>query len=84
MARRGQFDAAVECYRQAVRFSEGQDPVALDLLAAAYAELGRFPEAVATAHQALAVASAAGNTALVEVIRTRLRFYEAGSPYREQ
>ncbi|NOU35703.1 MAG: tetratricopeptide repeat protein [Kiritimatiellaceae bacterium] len=53
----------------------------LDTLAAAYAEAGRYPEAVATARRALDLA--AGQESVAEGIRARLRLYEAGIPYHE-
>ena len=47
----------------------------LDTLATAYAEAGRFPDAVRTAEQAVQLAAAAGNRTLVEKIHTRLELY---------
>jgi hypothetical protein len=63
--------------------SSGQDPTLLDTLAVAYAETGRFPEAIQTSRQALSVAQQQGNQALVEGLRARIALYEAGIPYRE-
>jgi tetratricopeptide (TPR) repeat protein len=56
------------------------DPTAslLDARAAAEAALGRFPEAVRTARQALKKASAAGDRRLAASIRDHLRLYETG------
>ena len=54
----------------------------LDTLAAAYAEAGRFPEAVASAERALEIAQAQTNR-LAEEIRARLNLYQRGLPYRE-
>ena len=51
-------------------------------LAAAYAEAGRFPNAVQTAKRALQLATDQGNTALADAIRTQIRLYQSGSPYR--
>jgi hypothetical protein len=51
-------------------------------LAAAYAEAGRFPNAVQTARRALQLATDQGNTALADAIRTQIRLYQSGSPYR--
>ena len=42
---------AVELAQRAVRLTGGREPDALDTLAAAYAEAGRFAEAVETAEQ---------------------------------
>jgi hypothetical protein len=54
----------------------------LDTLAAAYAEVGRFPEAVATAQRAASLAAEAGNTPLTEAARDHVKLYQAGSPLR--
>ena len=48
---------AVELARRAVKLSDGQEPAILGTLAAAYAEAGRFPEAVQTARKALKLAT---------------------------
>ena len=52
-------------------------------LAAAYAEAGRFPEAVKTAQQAMEVASATGKTDLVATNRRLLELYRAGKPFHD-
>jgi protein O-mannosyl-transferase len=51
-------------------------------LAAAYAEAGRFPNAIKTAERALQLAADQGNTALAEAIRAQIRLYQSGFPYR--
>jgi len=55
----------------------------LDILAAAYAESGRFDEAVATAKKALAAISTGTAPALMEGITERIRLYEKGLPFRQ-
>ena len=72
-------DEAVELAARAVKLSAAKDPAILDTLAAAYAEAGRFPEAVQTARQALAHASepAAGD------LKARIALYEAKRPFRD-
>jgi hypothetical protein len=52
-------------------------------LAAAYAEAGRFPEAVATAEKAEQLAITAGSRKLAEKSRQLLELYRAGKPYHE-
>jgi Flp pilus assembly protein TadD len=52
-------------------------------LAAAYAEAGRFPEAVITAEKAEQLATAAGLTAVAAKNRQLLELYRAGKPYHE-
>ena len=63
--------------------SGGQDPVILDTLAAAFAEVGRFPEAVQTTRQALALATQQNNLLLAGDLKARLALYEANIPFRE-
>jgi tetratricopeptide (TPR) repeat protein len=55
----------------------------LDALAAAYAEVGRFPDAVAAAEEALAAAESAKQTGLAQAIGARLVLYREKRPFRE-
>ena len=75
-------EAALRDGRRATLLAGGTDPNSLDTLAAAQAEAGDFPLAVATAERALSLAIA-GNQPLAEDIRGRLRLYQGGSPYHE-
>ena len=59
------------------------DAEALDTLAAAYAEAGRFAEAAQTARQAMELATQQHKPALAESIQARIRLYEVGTPFRE-
>jgi len=59
-------------------------PEILDTLAAAYAEAGRFEDAVRAAGDAAELARARGNDALAGEISGRLALYRAGKPYREE
>jgi tetratricopeptide (TPR) repeat protein len=61
---------------------DGVDADRLDTLAAAYAEVGRFDEAVATAKRAKSVAESTGSTDLGREIADRLALYERRQPYR--
>lgn len=54
----------------------------LDCLAAAYAEAGRFPQAVATASRALALYTESGLVEKRAEIEARLRGYRSGRPFR--
>jgi hypothetical protein len=63
---------------QAVKRSGGRDPEVLDMLSRAYAELGRFPEAVQIERQALAIASQQKNYPLAEALKARIAQYESG------
>jgi Flp pilus assembly protein TadD len=69
--------------QQAERLSGGKDPAILGTLAAAQAECGRFPEAVATARRALELALAQSNTAQVPALRAQIESYRARAPVRD-
>ena len=73
---------AVKLALQANKATGGRNPLVLATLAAAYAETGRFPEAVDTAQQALDLANALSNTALADVFRSQLALYKAHTPLR--
>ncbi len=68
---------AVELARQADRLCGGRRPDVLDALAAAYAETGRFPEALATARRALALATQQDKRTLADALKNRIALYEA-------
>jgi len=74
---------AVRIAEHVCRLTQFADPRILDTLASAYAEAGRFEEAVRTARQAIAEAQKAAETGLVAVTAARLRMYEARQPLRE-
>jgi len=63
--------------------AEPNDPIFKATLAAAYAETGRFNDAVKTAQDALGIAEAAGNNALVDLLRLQLSLYNSGQRYRD-
>jgi 4-amino-4-deoxy-L-arabinose transferase-like glycosyltransferase len=65
-----------------VRQGSGRDLVALDILAAAQAKVGRFEDAVATATRALEFPPAAGQEALAAKIRERRDLYRQGQTLR--
>ena len=75
---------AVALAEQANQFSKDNDPQILRTLAAAYAEAGRFPEAVLTAKQALVLAMAQSNTGLTNVLQTEIELYQTDSPCRSK
>jgi tetratricopeptide (TPR) repeat protein len=74
---------AVLLAEQANRLSGGHRPIILRILAAAYAEAGRFAEAKETAHEALEAASNQGNSALSDVLRKEIALYESDRPYHK-
>jgi tetratricopeptide (TPR) repeat protein len=75
---------------EAVRMAHGacqltgfkQSPY-LSTLAAAYAEAGRFPEAIDAEETALRLQIAAGDNALTGLNRQLLAYYRAGRPFHE-
>ena len=73
---------AVDYASQANDLTGGKDPDILDHLAAAYAEAGRFNEAVETSRRALEFATTAGDAKLVHDIQARLALYRANTPLR--
>jgi tetratricopeptide (TPR) repeat protein len=58
-------------------------PLLVGTLAAAYAEAGRFDDAISTAQKACALASASGEQDLLERNRKLLALYRAHQPYHE-
>ena len=74
---------AVSLAERAVQLSGGQNPIYLETLAAAYAEAGKFPDAIATARKALDLAAQRQLGQLAEVLNARIKLYEAGQPYRD-
>jgi tetratricopeptide (TPR) repeat protein len=74
---------AVDLALRAEQLAGGKDPSFLGTLAAAYAEAGRFPEAIAAAERACAGASAAGNDSLLKKNQEFLQLYRRSQPYHE-
>lgn len=72
---------AVALAQRADRLTGHSAPNVLDALAAAYAETGRFAEAVQTAERAAGLALAAGRAQLAQAIRARAALYRMGQPY---
>jgi tetratricopeptide (TPR) repeat protein len=58
--------------------------IVLRILAAAYAESGRFGEAKHTAQQALQAAEVQGNSALANALRDEIALYDLGFPYHKE
>lgn len=75
---------AVKFAEKAADLTGRQQTAALNTLAAAYAEVGRFDDAVATANQALDIAQRAGQTGLIEKIQEAITLYKAHTPLREK
>jgi protein O-mannosyl-transferase len=58
--------------------------IVLHILAAAYAEAGRFAEARQTAQQALQAAEIEGNSTLSNALRDEIALYELALPYHKE
>jgi len=71
---------AVELATQANTLTGGENPIVLHTLAAAFAEAGRFGDAVQSAQKAMALARAAGQQDLAGHLNDELKRYEAGLP----
>ena len=74
---------ALAIARQLVQHRQPPAPLFLMTLAAAYAETGRFRQAVTTAEGVLALAKSAGQTILAREVQSQLALYRADRPYRE-
>jgi len=72
---------AVDLARRACAVTNYRSPVLLNTLSAAYAEVGNFPEAVATANKALNLVDPQDKF-LAQWIRQNLERYRAGKPCR--
>lgn len=73
---------AVQYASRACELTRNAVPSFLGTLAAAYAEAGRFPEAVATAQKARDAAQAAGQKDLAASDEKMMELYQAGRAYR--
>ena len=74
---------AVRLAERACALTGNRRPVMLGTLAAAYAEAGRFEEAIATAKKARDLAEATGQPDLGKQNQTLLEVYQARRPYHE-
>jgi tetratricopeptide (TPR) repeat protein len=74
---------AVRLARRACALTVYRRPHFLGTLAAAYAEAGRFAEAIRMAEMASKIAGHAGQTVIAEKNRQLLQLYRSGKPFRE-
>jgi tetratricopeptide (TPR) repeat protein len=74
---------ALQLAQRANQLSDGKNPTILATLAAAYAEAGRFPDAMSVAQKALALATARTNIAAAAALRAQIGCYEKGIPFRD-
>ena len=74
---------AVNLARRADLLSRSKSQIVSATLAAAYAEAGRFAEAISTGEHALQLATAEGNAARADSIRAQIETYQAGAAFRD-
>jgi tetratricopeptide (TPR) repeat protein len=74
---------AVQLASRADQLSGGKNPRVIGTLAAAYAEAGRYSDAIATVRRALQIAGAESNSPVAGTLRTNLALYQAGTPLRD-
>lgn len=74
---------AVVFASRAAELTRAEDPAVLNVLAAAYAEASRFPEAIRTAQKAIQLARNSGNMELAKSIQARLELYKQSKPFRQ-
>ena len=74
---------AVRCAEEACHLTGFKQSGMVNTLAAAYAEAGRFPDAVKTAETALKLATDAGDAPTASTSRQLLTLYREGKPCRE-
>jgi tetratricopeptide (TPR) repeat protein len=73
---------AVQLAQQVNQATGGANPTVLQILAAAYAQTGRFSDAMEAAQRSLQLATAQNNTALADALRTEINLYRKGVPYQ--
>ncbi len=74
---------AVRLAERACELTQQREPTLLGTLAAAYAEAGRFADAVRTGRKAEELAAASGQPEVAEKNRQLIVLYQAGKAYRE-
>jgi len=74
--------AAILLAERARMLTKGQNASVLDTLSAAYAEAGRFPDAIDTEQQAISIAVQQGNTRQADMLKDHLSAYTRNLPLR--
>ena len=75
---------AVRLAERACELTGRREAFLIGTLGAAYAEAGRFVDAIRAAEQAIAIAEAAGETPVAQRNRQLLELYRTGKPFRQQ
>jgi len=76
-------EEAVKLAKKLCKLARYNQPLALDALAAAYAEEGKLDQAVTSAKKAIELAFKQGHNELVLALKKRLQLYQRGVPYRQ-
>src|SRR4029453_14901280 len=74
---------AVQLAEQAVRISGGRIAILFRTLAAAYAENGRFMDAIQTAQRGVELANSQGNSGLATELQANIALYREQQPLRD-
>ena len=74
---------AVELAEKALRLSGSKIPMVFRVLAAAYAENGRFSQAIETAQRGADLANSQGNPGLAAELQSNITLYQARTPLRD-
>jgi tetratricopeptide (TPR) repeat protein len=74
---------AIALASRAQQLTAAHDPAILDTLSAAYAEAGRFPQAIEAEQQAIALATQQEKPPLASTLKAHLSRYKSNAPLRE-
>ena len=74
---------AVELAERALHLSGGKIPMIFRTLGAAYAENGRFSQAIETAQHGAELANSQGNQGLAAELQSNIAVYQSGRPLRD-
>jgi Flp pilus assembly protein TadD len=74
---------SIQLAERACELTGQKQATMLGTLAACYAAAGRFPDAVAAAEKACALAAKSGDAGLLQTNQQLLELYRAGKPYRD-
>ena len=74
---------AITLATQACELTDHRDAKLLDTLAAAYAEIGRFDQAITAAQTAMRLAQQSGDQHLAQAVGQQLLLYQRGEPFHQ-
>jgi len=74
---------AVELAERTTTASDDSEPRYWGTLDAAYAESGRFEDAIKTAQKVIVLANEKGQTNLIGSAELRIKLYQQGKPFRQ-